>query len=267
MNDLGKYYLYRHSYVDSGLPFYIGIGTIDRNKNTFKGQYHRAFNKNNRSKLWLNKTKGQKYDVEILFETNDFELIKKKEKEFISLYGNFINRGLLLNLTDGGEGVHGLVGKFNGNSKPVFVYNYEGEFINKFESLLLAEKNLNVSRVSIYNCLKNENHQYLKFVFFKDYKGLKVNPIFKKSRNDKTKKEITVLNLDLSIFKVFESITEASEFFKTGRDTISDNCSKETKTVYKRYYLCYTDDLPNLKVRKPGIRVLKRLKLEEQNKL
>ena len=45
MNGLGIYYLYRHSYVDSGLPFYIGIGTINIEKNTLKGQYHRAFNK------------------------------------------------------------------------------------------------------------------------------------------------------------------------------------------------------------------------------
>ena len=72
-----------------------------------------------------------------------------------------------------------------------------------------------------------------------------------------------ILIIDLSIFKTFDSITEASDFFKTSRDIITDNCNKEIKIVYKKYYLCYTNDLKNLKVRKPGIRVLKRLELEK----
>ena len=58
MNGLETYYLYRHTYVDTGLPFYIGIGKIDFDKNTIRGQYHRAYNKWNRSRLWLNKTKN-----------------------------------------------------------------------------------------------------------------------------------------------------------------------------------------------------------------
>lgn len=267
MNGLGKYYVYRHSYIESGVPFYIGIGTIDFQKNTLKGQYHRAYNKINRSRLWLNKMKDKKFIVEILFESDDFEVILKKEMEFINIYGNFLNKGLLLNLTSGGEGAHGMVGKYNGNSKPVYVYNYDGSFLYYFESELLAEKALKINRGSFRSCLKNENHQHLKYMFFNSFKGMICSPQKRFEKNWKTKKEVTVLNLDLSVFRIFESVTETAKFFNTGRDTITDNCIKDIKIVYKKYYLCYSKDIDELKVRKPGIRVLKRLKRELEDTL
>lgn len=63
MNEVEKYYLYRHTYVETGLPFYIGIGKIDFNKNTIKGQYHRAYNKWNSCHYYHLKTnyKNEKF--------------------------------------------------------------------------------------------------------------------------------------------------------------------------------------------------------------
>lgn len=266
IKDVGIHYLYRHIRLDKDEPFYIGIGTKISLHKTVKSTYSRAYSKYSRTKFWKDTVAKTKYEVEILLESDDYEFIKQKEIEFIALYGRKnLNKGALVNLTDGGDGVLGGVGKFNSNSKPVFVYNYSGEYISSYESILLAEKDLNISRVCISKCINNENHQNLKFMFFKEFKGSITTPQKKFLKNYHSKKEVSVLNLDGSVFKIFESVTEASDFFKTGRDTITDNCNKEVKTIYKKYYLCYSKDLDSVQSRPPGVRVLKRLKMESDN--
>lgn len=96
--DIGKYYLYRHIRLDTNKPFYIGIGT-KKDYNTFKSIYARAFEKKSgRNKYWKNIVAKTDYKVEILIESNDYNFIKEKEKEFISFYKK------LSNFTLGGEG-------------------------------------------------------------------------------------------------------------------------------------------------------------------
>lgn len=95
-------YLYRHIRLDKNIPFYIGIGSDET--------YSRANSNKNRNNHWLNIVSKTQYDVEILFEHDDYEFIKEKEIEFISLYGRINNNtGILSNLTDGGDGCLGLI--------------------------------------------------------------------------------------------------------------------------------------------------------------
>lgn len=98
------YYLYAHIRLDTNQPFYIGIGgheSINRN-------YYRANQKTQRSKYWLNTINKTSFKVKILLHSNSWEEICKKEKEFIKLYGRKnLNKGILVNLTDGGEGTSG----------------------------------------------------------------------------------------------------------------------------------------------------------------
>jgi hypothetical protein len=107
-----KYYLYRHIRLDKNEPFYIGIGTKQpRVHPNIKSEYRRAYEKNRKtSTIWnyiVNKTN---YNVEILFESDDYEFIKQKEIEFIALYGRInINTGTLSNLTNGGDGTIGYI--------------------------------------------------------------------------------------------------------------------------------------------------------------
>lgn len=266
IQDTGKHYLYRHIRIDTGIPFYVGIGTKIGRCKTCKCDYSRAFSKYSRTSCWKNIINITDYKVEILLESDNYEFIKQKEIEFIVLHGRRdLEKGTLVNMTDGGDGMLGATGRSNGMSLKVFVYNYSGNFICHYDSILLAEKDLNISRVSISTCIKNNKHQNLKYMFFGEFKGEKITPQKKFFRNYHSKKDITVLHLNGEIFKTFESVTEASTFFKTGRDTIVDNCNKEIKTVYKKYYLCYSKDLYNVKLRPPGIRVLKRLKMESDN--
>lgn len=109
----GKYYLYRHIRLDTGEPFYIGIGTkfTDR-AYTYKGIYRRAFVKSKRNNFWKSIVNKTGYEVEILLESDDYKFINQKEIELITLYGRRdLNKGTLVNLTDGGDGVFNLISR------------------------------------------------------------------------------------------------------------------------------------------------------------
>jgi len=98
--DCNKCIVYRHIRLDKNEPFYIGIG------NNIK----RAYNKTRRSNMWKSIIAKTDYEVEILFENVSWDFAKEKEKEFIKLYGRRdLNTGTLVNFTNGGEGVVGLI--------------------------------------------------------------------------------------------------------------------------------------------------------------
>lgn len=95
-------YVYRHIRLDKNEPFYIGIGSDNRN-------YLRAKNKDSRNKFWKNVASKTKYEIEILFDNLTISQAKEKEKEFIALYKRKFDGGTLTNLTLGGEGQFGCI--------------------------------------------------------------------------------------------------------------------------------------------------------------
>lgn len=97
---MGKHYLYQHTRLDTWEVFYIGIWTKERK------YYTRANNVNKRSDLWKKiYNKAWWRNVEILFESDDYEDIKSKEKELISKLGKKCNDSWwLANLTDWWDG-------------------------------------------------------------------------------------------------------------------------------------------------------------------
>jgi|LauGreDrversion4_2_1035121.scaffolds.fasta_scaffold84356_4 hypothetical protein len=97
-------YVYRHIRLDKNEVFYIGIG------NDSRGKYSRANNIKGRSRIWKNITKKTNLIVEIIEDNLTWEEACSKEKWWIKFYGRKnINEGPLCNLTDGGEGIVGLV--------------------------------------------------------------------------------------------------------------------------------------------------------------
>lgn len=100
-----KYFVYSHVRQDKNEIFYIGMGTIQNKGN----KYARAFSKYGRNKHWKRITNKTSYIVNILFEFIDIDSCKNKEIELIKLYGKVVNGGLLCNLTDGGDGMSGLL--------------------------------------------------------------------------------------------------------------------------------------------------------------
>ncbi len=102
----GEHYLYRHIRLDTGQPFYIGIGKkrSDIKFTKIRAEYRRAYDKGRRSDIWKNIVGKTNYKVEILLESDDYEFIKQKEIEFITLYGRRdIDTGVLCNLSPGGD--------------------------------------------------------------------------------------------------------------------------------------------------------------------
>jgi len=107
-----RYYLYRHIRIDKNEPFYIGIGTKQaRTFNSAKSEYRRAYETSRKeSYIWNNIVSKTNYEVQIIFESDDYNFIKGKEEEFISLYGRIDkNTGVLSNMTNGGDGFIGYV--------------------------------------------------------------------------------------------------------------------------------------------------------------
>jgi len=105
-----EHYLYRHIRKDLNQVFYVGVGTKPKNYTQHEREYSRAFVTIKRSEFWKNIVNKTEYEVEILLESNDYEFIKTKEKEFIKLYGRKdLGLGTLVNLTDGGDGNLGYI--------------------------------------------------------------------------------------------------------------------------------------------------------------
>ena len=82
----------------------------DLNNKRQRIYYRRAYEEVGRNNIWQKIILKTDYEVEILLESNDYEFIKQKEIEFIALYGRKdLNNGKLANLTDGGQGVLGVI--------------------------------------------------------------------------------------------------------------------------------------------------------------
>ena len=87
IEDEGKYYLYRHIRLDTNQVFYVGIGSKRTSSYLFETLYERAFVKSKKTKFWKAIVAKTEYRVEILMESDNYDFIKEKEIEFISLYG------------------------------------------------------------------------------------------------------------------------------------------------------------------------------------
>lgn len=91
-------YVYRHIRTDKNIPFYIGISLSSDG-------YKRANCTYGRNKIWYDITNKTEFQVEIVIDGITPKEAKKKEVEFIELYGRLdLGNGILCNMTDGGDG-------------------------------------------------------------------------------------------------------------------------------------------------------------------
>lgn len=168
-------YLYRHIRLDKNEPFYVGIGSDDT--------YKRANSVKSRNKHWKNITAKTEYRVDILFDDITWEEACEKEREFISIYGRNNSGGYLCNLTDGGEGVLGLmvseesrekmrlaqigkiqseeqiakrVAKLTGPGNPWYGKKFSDEFKKKLSEAKLGKKRDPELMKRIHECLKKK---------------------------------------------------------------------------------------------------------------
>lgn len=92
--------LYRHIRLDTNQVFYIGIGKDEK----------RAYNKRGRSYRWKDVAYNNEYEVQILKRDLTWEDACELEIMLIAYYGRLdLGTGILVNMTDGGEGVNGVI--------------------------------------------------------------------------------------------------------------------------------------------------------------
>ncbi len=198
-----KYYLYRHIRPDKNEVFYIGIGTYFKSS-----KYGRAYATKRRNTHWKNVVKlNPNYGIEIILESDDISFIKNREIEFIKLYGRRdLGLGTLVNMTNGGEGKHGVIltketknkmsfsakrnmtdyrkkelvlqlnknhstrGKFGSKhhrSIKVYQYSTSGELIKEWDSLMDIERKLNYGTSHISQCINNKRNTSKGFIWKK----------------------------------------------------------------------------------------------------
>lgn len=244
ITEIGKYYLYRHIRLDKNEPFYIGIGTknikyLDRK--CYNKLYGRAFAKTDRSGFWKKVISKTDYSVEILLESDDYEFIKQKEIEFISFYGRRnLGKGILVNLTDGGDGNVGLkvsqetiekirksrlgkkaseetkikfstVRKNEGNSRAIPIVNtLTGQ---EYGCIKQGAESEGISGRHLANMLQGKHLNTTYFVYKKDYDGKISIPKFPNKRRFNS-----VINIKTRV--VYKSLKEASEKEEIDRNVL-----------------------------------------------
>jgi hypothetical protein len=215
-------YVYRHIRVDKNEPFYIGIGKGDGYE--FERAYYKSIEK--RNKIWIDIINKTSYEVEILFDNITWEEACQKEKEFITLYGRInLGTGTLANMTDGGEGMVGVVRseeyklKLSQRQKDGKAYWFGKKFTNEHkEKIVNSLKGRPVSektKEKISNSLKGEKHpQYGKT----SYKAIKV--------------------IDTSTNIIYDSITLCQKHtnYKKLVDKLSGNRKNNTPIIYLKDY-------------------------------
>ncbi len=272
LDEIDRYYLYRHIRLDKNEPFYIGIADKQANLNP----YGRAYDISNRNKIWKDIfTKNNKnIRVEILFECQDYDEIEQKEIEFIKLYGRIdLGTGILANLCDGGKVNWGYFHKeetkeyfsklYTGKKLslerklnlckqydfPIIQFDLFNNIIKRWETAVEASLNLDICLSYINNVLKGKWVSTHKFVFVKEseYNSEKdytyVKPLSKRPEsNPATRKPVIQLDLNGDFIKEWGSGREAALALSINPGEICNSCKGKAGTagnymwVYKSKY-------------------------------
>lgn len=226
-----KHYVYQYIRVDTNTPFYIGIGT----KRVYSTQYKRArdISRHKYNKIFYAITQKTKYEVYIIFESNDYNEIKNKEIELIKQYGRIaVHTGLLANLTDGGDGTINYV---NPKSlKKCYAYTKEGIFYKEFDSITKAAEFFAVGVTSISMHINHKNEWLVRGYQFRKYKIDKIDAAL--NHNEKMPlqfgKSILQYTLDGKFLKEWQTSHQIQRELSYSRGSISDCCRGVRKQAY-----------------------------------
>lgn len=151
-----NFYIYRHIRPDTNEVFYIGKGN---NMDKRRSEYRRAYQLSGRTEFWKNvvsKNNGI-FNVEILWNCETEKEANQKEIEFIELYGRKdLCKGTLVNLSNGGEGVRGVIfskeviAKRSGKNH----YHYQGlmeKYAKEKKERLEKRKVIDTNTLQIFN--------------------------------------------------------------------------------------------------------------------
>lgn len=154
--------VYRHL-KPNGEVFYIGLGSNKK----------RAYTKHGRNRFWHNVVNKYGYEVQILTKDIDYEFAKELEMILISYYGRRdLNKGNLVNLTDGAEGNQTLsesqiqackkrIIEYN-KTKKDYSFTQDKDYKDKMRESLLGKHNkkvINIETNETYKSLREASEE------------------------------------------------------------------------------------------------------------
>lgn len=222
-------YVYRHIRLDKDEPFYIGIGS--------DSTYYRAKDKRSRNKYWKHITNNTNYEIEILFDDLSWDDAKIKEKEFISLYGRKdLNKGCLVNMTDGGDGtVNAIIKDYqrkavaDSNKKRVFTE----EDRKKISERHTGRKHKEESKIKLSNSLKNSEKFKLACILnSKRLKNFKHSEQTKINMRNGHKNPLYQKTIDGTILKIWDSARQVQRELGFSQANICRCAKNESKQSY-----------------------------------
>lgn len=181
-NSIKKYYIYCHKKKESGVIFYIGLGST---KN-----YKRAYSKIDRNKIWKSIVNKYDYDVEILCDNlTELEAVILEIK-LINHLGKLINKsGDLCNIADGGKGSKGF--KHSLKYKENMSKRLKGKTLTAEHKKLIGDGNKGKIRSQDFiNFLKINSKNTVSLNFINSSKGRIHSELEKKKRSESLKKVI-----------------------------------------------------------------------------
>ena len=228
---MNNYYLYQHIRLDKNEVFYIGVGTIQIIKDKYR-YYSRSKEKYGRNLIWKRITSKTDYKIEILIESDDYDFILEKEKEYIELYGRIdLKTGTLANMTEGGEGV------INVSEDTKMKRNKSLTGLKRNE---ITKQLISLSKIGNKNPMFGKKHSLETKV--KISNGIKLNPpkphkqsseSIEKIRNSrigsKHWKSVKVINTKTN--EIFDTVSSAAKSINISRGYLSNMLNNKNKNI------------------------------------
>jgi hypothetical protein len=145
------FYVYGHYIPNNEEPFYIGMGIKKR-----------AYDRIKRSTWWKRYVEKHGLLIKILYENLSKEQAVDLEKELIKKYGRInIGTGILINLTDGGEGTIGVIRSVETRQKLSKINlgkTHTEETKQKLSKINLGKTHTEETRNKISQSMKGKTH-------------------------------------------------------------------------------------------------------------
>jgi len=193
----------------NGEIFYIGIGSLKRSKS-----------KSGRSNLWKNFVNKYGYTIEILYTNLTKEEAKNLEINLISYYGRIDKKtGILVNHTDGGDGVHGYI--MSEETKQKMIVSLSGENSKLYKIPRTEEVKRKISEKQKGKIISNKTKNKMSLVRLG------------KSLSSETKEKMKLANntskilLDMETGIFYNSIKEASQLLNIPCQTLHSQLTKK----------------------------------------
>lgn len=220
------YFLYRHIRLDTGQPFYIGIGTC-RRYGTEKSIFARAYSKSHRHEDWQKIYSEIGCAVEILYMSNNKNEILDKESEFIKMHGRIdLGTGPLINKTDGNYG------NFGPSYLQALSLKHKGRVVS-------AETRGKISKSSMGKIMSESQRLSLS----KSKKGKRLPESTLRSASENRKRSVAQYSKSMEFIKWWNFIIDASEALGIDRGDITKCCKGRNKSAggFKWVYMVYSD--------------------------